>query len=212
MVTLACGYSIFLPSSINCNHTCYLGMRPDEHMNKKKITMILTVILIPIIFSTSAASGADNSSSSDVQTAAPTSISIQYEPVIQKATTLGITSLANAVSPCTLTLQNIYLRQSFGYGGVGTKVTTSCSVKVTSIAHTTYIQKMGFFGWNTQGTFPASNSNSSSLSQLDIGVTCTNGISTTWTGFTNGYVVYNGVQYTASASVANGYGIFNCGT
>jgi hypothetical protein len=53
---------------------------------------------------------------------------------------------------------------------------------------------MGFFGWNTEGTFPASKSNSSSLSQLDIGVTCTNGKSTTWTGFTNGYVVYNGVQ------------------
>jgi hypothetical protein len=181
-------------------------------MNTKKITMILALILIPVAFSTTSANGADNLTSLETQTVAPTSISIQYEPVIQNAPTFGITSLANAVSPCTLTLQNIYLRQSLGYGAVGTKVTTSCSVKVTSITHATYVQKMGFFGWNTEGTFPASKSNSSSLSQLDIGVTCTNGKSTTWTGFTNGYVVYNGVQYTASASVANGYGIFNCGT
>lgn len=181
-------------------------------MNFKKIMIAMVVISIPVLFSSTSAIGSDNFTSSDAQSVTPITISVQYEPVVQKSTTVGISNLATTISPCTLTLQNIYLRQSFGYGAVGTKATTTCSVKVSSISHNTYIQKMGFWGWNTEGIFPASNSNSSSLTQLDVGVTCTNGISTTWTGFTNGYVMYNGVQYTANVTVANGYGIFNCGT
>lgn len=199
-----------VPVLFQCNH-CPMRRKGLDMYSKRLITVI-GMIFIPTVFSTSIAVGADDLTTLDAQIVAPTTISVQYVPVEQKSATAGISSLSTAISPCVLNLQNIYLRQSFGYGAVGTKATTTCSVKVTSISHYTYIQKLGFWGWNTEGFFPASNSNSSSLTQLDVGVTCTNGISTTWTGYTNGYVMYNGVQYTASVTVANAYGVFNCGT
>lgn len=116
------------------------------------------------------------------------------------------------VAPCVLKLQNIYLRQSFGYGGVGTKATTTCSVSVSSISHETFIQKSGFWGLNTQEVFKQSVQGSSFLAQLDVGIPCTNALPTSWTGYTNGTVVYNGVVFTATAGVANISATYNCGT
>ena len=137
---------------------------------------------------------------------------ISYKPLNQNRLAPNATSLATIPSPCRLEVQNIYLRQSFGYGGVGTKAITTCSVPVTSINHNTYIQKATFFGWSTQGFFTGSARQTSSYSQLDIGVPCTNNLSTTWSGYTNGIVVYRGVQYYASVKVANSAIQLNCGT
>jgi hypothetical protein len=137
---------------------------------------------------------------------------ITYKPMSQVRLAPNAVPLAVVALPCKLELQNIYLRQSFGYGAVGTKATTTCSVPVTSITHNTYIQKSTFFGWSTQKVFSGSVRQTSSYSQLDIGVPCTNNLPTTWTGYTNGIVVYQGVQYYASAMVANGAIQVNCGT
>ena len=137
---------------------------------------------------------------------------IIYKPLNQNRLTPNATTLGAIPSPCRLAVQNIYLRQSFGYGGVGTKAITTCSVPVTSITHNSFIQKSTFFGRSTQGVFTGSAKQSSSYSQLDIGVPCTNNLSTTWSGYTNGIVVYRGVQYYASVRVANSAIQLNCGT
>lgn len=137
---------------------------------------------------------------------------IIYKPLNQNRLASNATTLGAIPSPCRLEVQNIYLRQSFGYGGVGTKAITTCSVPVTSITHNSLVQKMTFFGWSTQGVFIGSAKGTSSYSQLDIGVPCTNNLSTTWSGYTNGIVVYKGVQYYASVKVANTAIQLNCGT
>lgn len=116
------------------------------------------------------------------------------------------------IAPCKLVVQNVYLRQSFGYNGVGTKATTTCSFPVTSISHTTYVEKLGFFGWSTQGVFPASNQVSSTLYQTDVGVNCANGLPTTWSAYTSGKVIYKGVEYFANVRAANVSAEFDCGT
>jgi len=138
--------------------------------------------------------------------------SVIYQQVPQNRTGTKINSLTTIASPCRLQLQNVYLRQSYGYGAIGTKAVTTCTVPVTSIKHDTYIQKSGLLGWSTQGFFSGSSKFTSSFSQLDIAVTCTNGLRTTWTGYTNGVVVYQGVQYYATIRVANTSATFNCGT
>ena len=137
---------------------------------------------------------------------------IIYKPLNQNRLAPNATTLGTIPSPCRLEVQNIYLRQSFGYGGVGTKAITTCSVPVTSITHNSFIQKSTFFGWSTQGVFTGSAKQTSSYSQLDIGVPCTNNLSTIWSGYTNGIVVYRGVQYYASVKVANSAIQLNCGT
>jgi hypothetical protein len=137
---------------------------------------------------------------------------VTYQQAPQNRTGTKINSLTTVPSPCKLQLQNVYLRQSYGYGAVGTKAVTTCTVPVTSIKHDTYIQKSGLFGWSTQKGFSGSSKFSSSFSQLDIAVTCTNGLRTTWTGYTDGVVVYQGVQYYATVRVANTSATFNCGT
>ena len=140
------------------------------------------------------------------------SLIIEYKPLNQIRLAPNGTPLAVLPLPCKLEVQNIYLRQSFGYGGVGTKAITTCSVPVTSITHNTYIQKFTFFGWSTQRVFTGSARQSSSYAQLDVGISCTNDLSTSWSGYTNGLVVYQGVQYYATAKVANSAIRVNCGT
>jgi hypothetical protein len=181
-------------------------------MKRNKIFMTLILSVFISISSLETGNAGDPGMQSTTDVASTDSQTVDYQPVPQERKPNNTRSSAVLPSPCKLQVQNIYLRQSYGYGAVGTKAVTTCSVAVTSISHDTYIQKMGLFGWNTQNIFSGNSRFTSSYSQLDIAVPCTNGLKTTWTGYTNGVVVYQGVQYYATVRVANISDTFNCGT
>lgn len=127
------------------------------------------------------------------------SVTVQYLP----AQTKGLALAATILSPCKLTTQNVYLRASSNRTSVGTKATTSCTVQVLSIHQSIGIEKLSQLGfWETQGTFYGSAFNTSYFQQTNAEVFCTNYLATTWKGYVNGEVVYNGTTYYATYNSA----------
>jgi len=123
------------------------------------------------------------------------------------------TAVAATTVVCTLYPDNIYLRQSFGYNGVGSKGHINCNIPVTSLSLTLTIQKLNSAGWLQLGSWATNNRNSSSLqSDLSAGVNCTNTKQTIWSAWFYATAVYQGVTYYVSASAQNGAQSFPCGT
>jgi hypothetical protein len=181
-------------------------------MNRIRIFLISILLTTTSFWNLEIGRAADPVKPTAAEIITSDSQTVEYQPAPQDRLRTTTKSSGVLPSPCVLQVQNIYLRQSFGYGAVGTKAITTCSVPVTSISHDTYIQKMGLFGWNTQRLFSGSSKLTSNFSQLDIAVPCTNSLKTTWTGYTSGVIVYQGVQYYATVRVANVSDTFNCGT
>lgn len=181
-------------------------------MNRNRIFLIVSLLTLSSFSNLEVGNAAEPITPITTEVFTSDSQTVEYQLSPRDQLRSNTKSSAVLPSPCKLQVQNIYLRQSFGYGAVGTKAITICSVPVTSISHDTYIQKMGLFGWNTQGLFSGNSKLTSNFSQLDIAVLCTNNLKTTWTGYSSGVVVYQGVQYYATVRVANVSDTFNCGT
>ncbi len=189
-------------------------------MQNRKIIVALVITSIFSLDATSSAYASDSSANvlpsgvtqPDAQPSASGPVLVQSRSLISATNPQSLAAAATTYGPCTLIPQNIYLRQSFGYLGVGSKATTSCTVPVTSISLTISIQKLGFFGWEGGQSWTSYNNNSASLTELAAGINCTNFKQTIWSAWMYTTVVYLGVTYTASTTAANGAQQFACGT
>lgn len=163
----------------------------------KKITLSTFIVFLILAMQ----SGSSFVAADPVLTSLPgsDSVTVQYLP----AQTKGLVTTTTLLSPCQLTIQNVYVRKYSGYTSVGTKATTSCTVQVLSIHHSIGIEKLSQFDfWETQGTYYGSAFNTSYFQQTNAELSCTNQLPTTWKAYVNGEVVYNGTTYYATYNSA----------
>lgn len=98
---------------------------------------------------------------------------------------------------CTLNTGPVYKRTS---GGVGGHPTTTCTMGVTSISHSTTIYKHVWWGLQqVGGPFTAGNTGQSKMEQKNATVACADNRMTTFRMETRGTIVYGGKTYVAAA-------------
>lgn len=95
--------------------------------------------------------------------------------------------------PCTLYPSPIRKR----YGNVRTKPHTKCSVRVSSIHHSTDLRYKSFIWWKLKGTKTARNTNQFSLQQKNAEFQCVSSEESGWGSTTLGKIVYRGKTYYA---------------
>lgn len=128
------------------------------------------------------------------------------------ATSMQALATTSSASVCSVFSQSVYIRQSSGYGGVGTKPTTSCTLPFRSVTMYTTVAKKNSFGWwLNQGNFVGSATSMYSYTNNYITVYCTNNKATVWNAVTeHAIVAYYGTLMDLYSS--SGQSTLNCGT
>lgn len=124
-----------------------------------------------------------------------------------------VAAASSGTSVCTTSSQSVYIRQSSGYGGVGTKPTTACTESFQSLTVSTQLAKKNTFGfWINQGSpFVKSVTGLLTYTNKDITLKCTNTKATTWKAVTEHKIVMHyGTAVTLYSS--SGESKLNCGT
>ncbi|GGO93724.1 hypothetical protein GCM10011584_33080 [Nocardioides phosphati] len=111
--------------------------------------------------------------------------------------------------PCVLYPSVVYLRASSGYGAVGAKPYTKCSVAVTSIHHETTLKYKWALWWRSKGPYTGTNYGAASYTSYNVEYWCKSSESTTWAGTTWGSILYRGNTY--YARVYQGQQQLKCG-
>lgn len=99
--------------------------------------------------------------------------------------------------PCTLKPENVHLRTSTGRSNVGFKARTSCSVRVTSIHHTSDLRHKRLLWWVKDPSKSGGNTGQKTYHQKNLSHSCSGGKRTRWGGTTLGTIIRKGKKYYA---------------
>lgn len=109
----------------------------------------------------------------------------------------AMATLGVRFGPCVLYPTKVYLRTSGNKKVVGSKPYTKCSVRVSSIRHSTDLRHKKLLWWKKAGTDKGGNTWEKTYTQKNVGYGCKGKSSTTWAGTTLGTIRYNGRTYYA---------------
>ena len=107
-------------------------------------------------------------------------------------------TILRAYGPCELRPGTVYLRSSYARKAVGAKPKTFCTVRVSSIHHSTTLYWRWFLWWRGgTTTFSGGNFDERSFASKNVAIRCLGRRTTQWAGTTTGTITYRGRTYYA---------------